>query len=249
LEGHLLQQGKATRKMDRLTTAAIGGLLALALFGVAMAGPLEDGIAAAKRGDYATALQLIRPLAKRGDAAAQFSLGGMFDTGKGVSQDPVQAAFWYRKAANQGAPLAQLSLGMMYYTGEGLPQDYSMAAAWLRKAADQGNSEAQHALGVLYDNGNGVPKDSARAALWYRKAADQGDAEAQHSLGSMYFVGEGVPQDYVQAHMWLNLAASRASDAEVRKEMAMFRDHVAAKMTPAQIAEAQRLASEWVPKK
>ena len=46
-----------------------------------------------------------------------------------------------------------------------------------------------------------------------------------------------------------NLAASRASDAEVRKEMAKFRDIVAAKMTPAQIAEAQRLASEWVPKK
>ena len=64
----------------------------------------------------------------------------------------------------------------------------------------------------------------------------------------MYYVGEGVPQDYVEAHMWFNLAASRASDAEVRKEMAVFRDHVAAKMTPAQIAEAQRLASEWVPK-
>ena len=47
--------------------------------------------------------------------------------------------------------------------------------------------------------------------------------------------------------MWFNLAASRASNAEVRKEMAMFRDHAAAKMTPPQIAEAQRLASEWKP--
>ena len=95
---------------------------------------------AAKRGDYTTALQIMRPLAERGNVAAQFSLGGIFDAGKGVSQDFVQAAFWYRKAAEQGAPLAQLSLGMMYYIGEGMPQDYSMAAAWLRKAADQGNS-------------------------------------------------------------------------------------------------------------
>jgi uncharacterized protein len=232
----------------RINTILAGSLLAFALFGIPMAGPLEDGMAAAKRGDYTTALQLIRPLAERGNVAAQFSLGGMFDTGKGVSQDPVQAAFWYRKAADQGAPLAQLSLGMMYYAGEGMPQDYSMAAAWLRKAADQGNSEAQHALGVLYDNGKGVPKDSAQAALWYRKAAEQGDVEAQHSLGSMYYVGEGVPQDYVEAHMWFNLAASRASDAEVRKEMATFRDHVAAKMTPAQIAEAQKMARDWKPK-
>ena len=61
--------------------------------GTALAGPLKDGLAAAKRGDYATALQLIRPLAKRGDTAALFSLGGMFDTGKGVSRDPVQLRF------------------------------------------------------------------------------------------------------------------------------------------------------------
>jgi TPR repeat protein len=167
----------------RTNILLVGGVLSLALLGVAKAGELEDSLAAAKRGDYATALQLVQPLAKRGDVAAQFMLGGMFDTGKGVPQDPVQAAFWYRKAADQGAPLAQFSLGMMYYTGEGIPQDYSQAAAWLRKAADQGNSDAEHALGVLYDSGKGVRKDSTQAALWYRKAAEQGDVEAQHSLG------------------------------------------------------------------
>jgi uncharacterized protein len=69
----------------------------------------------------------------------------------------------------------------------------------------------------------GVPKDSEQADLWYRKAAEQGDVEAQHALGSDYAFGDGVPKDYVQAHMWFNLAASRASDAEVRKEMAKFR--------------------------
>jgi uncharacterized protein len=58
---------------ERLKTLLAGGVLALAPFGAAMAGPLEDGVAAAERGDYATALHLIRPLAKRGDAAAQFA--------------------------------------------------------------------------------------------------------------------------------------------------------------------------------
>lgn len=90
--------------MKRRTNILLGGVLALALLGVAKAGQLEDGMAAAERGDYATALQLMRPLAKRGDAAAQFILGGMFDTGKGVSQDPGQAAFWYRKAATKERP-------------------------------------------------------------------------------------------------------------------------------------------------
>ncbi len=76
---------------------------------------------------------------------------------------------------------------------------------------------------------------------------EQGNARAQWILGSMYRDGEGVPQDYVRAHKWINLAASRAS-AEKNKEDASARDRVAEKMTPAQIAETQRLAREWKPK-
>jgi TPR repeat protein len=52
--------------------------------------------------------------------------------------------------------------------------------------------------------------------------------------------GQGVAQDYVQAHKWLNLG-STSGDADAVKN----RDIVASKMTPAQIAEAQRLASAW----
>jgi TPR repeat protein len=63
----------------------------------------------------------------------------------------------------------------------------------------------------------------------------------------MYDKGQGVPQDYVQAHMLFNLAASRfsASEAEDRNKAVKNRDSVASKMTPAQIAEAQKLAREW----
>ena len=41
------------------------------------AGPFEEGVAAYERGDYATALRLIQPLAIQGGAAAQFNLGIM----------------------------------------------------------------------------------------------------------------------------------------------------------------------------
>ena len=95
-----------------------------------------------------------------------------------------------------------------------------------------------------------VPEDHAEAVERYREAAEQGDAEAQSILGLMYFTGRGVLQDYVEAHMWLNLAASRFSAAETRNrdQAIRDRDHVAAKMTPAQVAEAQKLAREWKPK-
>ena len=60
--------------------------------------------------------------------------------------------------------------------------------------------------------------------------------------------GLGAPQDYALAHMWFNLASSPATNAELRQMAVQNRDQVAAKMTPDQIAEAQRMASEWKPK-
>jgi len=74
----------------------------------------------------------------------------------------------------------------------------------------------------------------------YRLAAEQGHAGAQAQLGLMYTKGQRVPQDYVQAHMWLSLAAAQGDKRAPKR-----RDRLAKKMTPAQLAEAQRLAREW----
>ncbi len=90
----------------------------------------------------------------------------------------------------------------------------------------------------------GVPQDYAKAAVLFRKAAEQGLSLAQHNLGLNYAKGEGVPQDYVMVHMWVSLSA-----AQGEKESVKARDIIAKLMTPAQIAEAQRLAREWKPKK
>jgi len=60
----------------------------------------------------------------------------------------------------------------------------------------------------------------------------------------MYDEGQGVRQDVVQAHTWYNLAATNGD-----KPAAELRDALAKQMTPAQIAEAQKLAREWKPKK
>jgi hypothetical protein len=67
----------------------------------------------------------------------------------------------------------------------------------------------------------------------------------------MYAKGQGVPKDHVLSHMWFNLAASRfhASEGRERELAVKSRNLVASKMTPAQIAEAERLAREWKPKK
>jgi TPR repeat protein len=88
-----------------------------------------------------------------------------------------------------------------------------------------------------------IQLDYATAVRVLRPLADQGDKRAQYTLGFLYRMGQGVPQDYVQAHMWSDLAA-----AQSYQNAASNRDAVARLMTPAQIAEAQKLAREWKPK-
>ena len=197
---------------------------------VSFAGEFEDGLAAA---------------ANKGDAEAQYMVGLLYATGQGVSQDYKQAVAWYRKAADQGYASAQFNLGQRYYEGQGVTQDYSQAASWYRKAADQGNAGAQYNLAVMYDNGTGVTQDYKQAMVLYRKAADQGLVRAQNNLGLLYLKGNGVTQDYVEAHKWLNIAAAYSTEKEVRDTATENRDLAAKSMTPAQIAEAQKRASEW----
>jgi hypothetical protein len=120
----------------------MAGLVALVLFlGLAApvaAGPLEVGQAAYQRHDYATAIQLWRPLADRGDAEAQFRIGLMYVFGTGVPQDYVAAVNWTRKAADRGNAEAQMHLGFMYEAGEGVRQDHAAALRWTRKALARG---------------------------------------------------------------------------------------------------------------
>jgi len=113
----------------------------------------------------------------------------------------------------------------------------SSAAQIWRPLADQGDAGAQYL-------GEGVPQSHAEAVKWFRKAADQGDVLAQSRLAVAYWKGEGVPQSYVSAHMWFNLSAAGGGQDAVKN-----RDNVARRMTPAQIAEAQKRASEWKPTK
>jgi uncharacterized protein len=155
----------------------------------------------------------------------------------------------FSKLAEAGDVIAQFYLGLMYAHGEGVPQDYAQAASWYRKAADQGNVDAQVNLGLMYYYGRGVAPDHATSRMWYQMAAEQGDPDAQIKVGMFYKTGDGVLQDYVQAYMWFNLAAMHATDAATKDKAGVVRDELTATMTPAQIAEAQRMAREWVPKK
>jgi uncharacterized protein len=204
---------------------------------------IEEANAAINERDYAKALNIVMPQAIQGDPYAQFRLAEMYSAGIGVPQDDTEAARWYRLAAEQGYARAQFELGRAYYIGTGVQPDSTQAAKWYRLAAERGDAKAQSALGFLYSFGFGVPKDYKEAAKWFRLGAEQGNAEAQAYLAGNYLLGLGVPQDFVAAYMWLNLAVARGLVG-----MADKRDEIARRLTPAQLAEAQKRAAEWRPK-
>lgn len=195
--------------------------------------------------DNAEAQRWYRKAADQGDVIAQMSLA-LLDCVEGTTQNYGEAVKWFRKLSDQAQPVAQRYLGLMYHNGQGVTQDYTEAVTWLRKAGDNGDAFARNVLGMMYDLGQGLTQDYGEAVKLFRKAADQGNASAQYNLALSYRDGKGVTQDYVNAHMWSNLAASRSSGGD-QKTYAELRDSLAAKMTAAQVAEAQRLAREWKP--
>jgi hypothetical protein len=154
-----------------------------------------------------------------------------------------------RPLAEQGDARAQALLGLLYSTNaRGIARDNLEAAKWFRLAADQGDASAQFNLGVMYAEGQGVTQDFGEAVKWYQFAADQGYPQAQFNLGLWYATDEAA-FDRVTAYKWLNLAASRfeTGDRRGRNAAVQNRDLVAAKMTPVELAEAQRLTREWKP--
>ena len=163
------------------------------------------------------------------------------DTSK-VKHAEYEATVKLRTSAEGGDAAAQNQLGLLYYEGKGVPQNYQQAKQWFEEAATQGHTGAQTNLGTLYLNGEGAPQSDRMALFWFSQAAERGDALACARLGLMYARGRGVLQDSIQAHMWYNLSAAQGENRS-----AAARDALAQRMTPAQIAEAQRLAREWKP--
>ena len=72
-------------------------------------------------------------------------------------------------------------------------------------------------------------------------AAAGGTPDALFDLGLMYCVGRDVELDLVNAHKWFNLAALRGN-AEAKR----YRMEIAREMSTREVAEAQRLARQWL---
>jgi len=124
-------------------------------------GNLMPAIGALERGDYAQAIDSLRPFAADGTIEAQYVLGTVLETAPPPFRDLPAAHAWYLRAAESGHAAAQNNLGAMYFDGRGALRNFEDAARWYRLAADQGNAVAQTNLALMYGMGLGVQQDVA----------------------------------------------------------------------------------------
>jgi hypothetical protein len=158
-------------------------------------------------------LAMIQAEAAKGQADAISTLGWMYETGKGVSEDNSKAASLYKTAIAQGDSFGQWRMGVMI--DEGTAQgSQAQAVALFRQAAAQKSAGATASLGVMYATGRGVERDYDAAMRYYQAAARMGSAHGIEGIGVLYANGQGVARnmDEALAH-WMVAAAAGDEDA------------------------------------
>src|SRR5215471_7921673 len=165
-------------------------------------------------------------------------------------KDIVIALFAFVLAASPASAQSSLEADMRAAAAAYEGKDMATAVRLWKIWAERGNAEARTLLGAMYWRGEGVPRDHKEAARLYLLAADQGYARAQNDIGFMLGFGEGIPpRDDVEAYKWLTLAIARYTARNEDRLVQAKRDlaTLAARMTRAQITEAERRARDWKP--
>ncbi len=153
----------------------------------------------------------IQRRASAGHLREELELARDYYTGRGVSRDLSQAAYWYRRAADQGDPGAQVDMGYLYLKGIGVKPDAAQAAKWFQRAASSGSPTGKLDLAVLYLKGIGVPQDSHLALTLLTDLAKHEDARGEAYLGFLYMLGVGAERNARDAEHWFEKAAKHHS--------------------------------------
>src|SRR5690606_1428943 len=135
----------------------------------------DEAVAAYDRGDFAEAVRLWTPLARKGDVAAQFNLGLIYEKGRGVPADAARAAQYYLSAAESGHAKSAYNLGILHSRGAlGPNRDLDAAGKWLEVAAEKGIPQAQYLLALLLVDRDYRGINPNLSEQWMRKAAAAG---------------------------------------------------------------------------
>jgi len=194
------------------------------LYALSSDGDFDKGLIAYNDKNYGQALLEWYPLAKEGDAKAEYYIALMYLNGLGLPYDAKQGFIWLQRSAIKEHVEAQYELGQLYVAGQQVEQNLDQGIRWLLSAARQGHAGAQFNFGLLYQQDK-VPLSSnlmavykqnrsqefnfKQAAKWYQSAAEQAHGAAQNNLAWLYLIGKGVEQSDSLAIKWYTDSANQ----------------------------------------
>lgn len=221
-------------------------------------------IAAFQTGNYAAALESLRPGVAQGDAHSVFALGCIMEglararfkryqysdapphpqraeieqaiqTSRTLGGVLRPARHWLILAADAGFVPARWELARRWSNFWVIYPSF-VAVDRLRQLADAGDARAAAILGHLYLFGQSVARDLIEAAALIRRSADAGDEYGMLMLSNLYREGRGVPRDVRQSFEWLGRAAA-AGNARGRHWLGLaYRDGEGTSRNPEQAA-------------
>jgi len=148
----------------------------------------------------------IKSLAETGDVNAEFELACLYDQGKIVPKDDVQAFKWYYKAAEQGHVVSQGMVGSSYMGGKGVEKNIKEGEKWVRKADEKG--EFSYEIGLEQyrrDHNDSTFIESLKRSAFY------GHIKATLLLGSFYNDEKNPLHDFKQSFYWYQKASDNGS--------------------------------------
>ena len=125
-----------------------------------------------KLGEFADAVDVLEPLAEKGDELALYTIGILYETGaKDLPQDYAKALAYFQKGADKRHAGSMRQIAELYGKGLGVPADPNKAAQWYDDAATRGDALAQLTVGLMYVSGQGKGKSATQACKWLTLAA------------------------------------------------------------------------------
>ncbi|KAI8374477.1 uncharacterized protein BYT42DRAFT_499505 [Radiomyces spectabilis] len=134
------------------------------------------------------AFQMMFDLASEAHFGPSFYwLADCYFHGHGVSPDPIQAIYWYKRAVEENNHAeAMMKLADIYAHGQGIEKNERLAYQYLQQSAEGGHAQAQHELGItLWQGRYQLQPDLAKAVAWLTRSAAQKWPESHYVLGQM----------------------------------------------------------------
>ena len=188
----------------------------------------------------------LRPAAERGNKKAQIDLADIlrrFGDDLFRGQPPDSQSKWEKNANGQ---FQEIIIRNTEYKRKTDIPEYKEAANWYRRAVEKGSRDAAGRLLSMYQS-NEIYMEPAEVLKVSRMSAQTGNSSAQGELCKRYQSGDGVPRNYMEAYFWCSLATARDPQYNRREQLRGSLDSLEQKMSPQQIAEAQKRAAAWKP--